>query len=329
MTAHPVTDASFSPLDDAGLLSFEGPDARAFLQGQLSNDVEALAQGRGQWTSYNSPKGRVLANFWLWQAPGWPGLERYDAWIAGDLASAMQKRLSMFVLRSKVKVLDRTADHHLFGVWGRGANAAIGAAFGRAPVPAEAIVADGISAQIVALPDGRHLVSAAADVAALVAQRLAAHAGHADIDGWYAAGITAGVPWITAATSDHFVAQMINWDALAGVSFQKGCYPGQEVVARMRYLGRLKERLFRLSVFAPAPAPGTRLFSPVFGDSPCGTVVNAAPAAEHGRSEFLAVVQLTAVDAPKLTLGTPDGAAAEPLPLPYGVPDVAPPRRVG
>ena len=324
MTSSSPSDAFVCPLDEVGLLGFEGPDARAFLQGQLSNDVEALAPGRGQWTSYNSAKGRMLANLWLWQAPGWPGHEHYDALVAADLAAAMQKRLSMFVLRAKLRIVDRSAGHRFFGVLGTGGTAAIAAAFGRAPAAGEVVDVERQPARTVALPDGRFVVVAASDAAAFIGQALAPHAVAVGAERWRAAGVAAGVAWVTAATSDQFVPQMINWDALSGVSFQKGCYPGQEVVARMRYLGRLKERLFRLHADAPPPAPGTRLFSPAFGDQPCGTVVSSAPVPDG--SDLLAVVQIAAIDSPGLALASPTGPPLAHRALPYALPETAAPR---
>jgi len=322
MTSHLTPDAYFCPIDDVGLLGFEGPDARAFLQGQFSSDVDALPHGHGQWSSYNSPKGRVLANFWLWQVPGGLGLERYDALLSADLAAATQKRLSMFVLRAKVRVTDLSPGHRFFGVAGTGASAALAAAFGRVPPAGESFDIAGVPAQVVALADGRFVVIAAVgEAAGRVDESLARYATRADADRWRAFGVAAGVAWITAATSDLFVAQMINWDALSGVSFQKGCYPGQEVVARMRYLGRLKERLFRLHADAPPPSAGVRLFSPAFGEQPCGTVVNAA-SAPGGGADVLAVVQLAAIETPGLALAEPGGVPLEPRALPYPLPDV-------
>ncbi len=319
MPVPPAPDAFVSPLDDIALLGFEGPDARAFLQAQLANDVAALTAGRGQWTSYNSAKGRVLANLWLWQSAL---AERYDALVARDLAAAMQKRLSMFVLRAKLRVVDRAASHRLFGVTGSGAAVAVAAALGRAPEPGHAVAAATLPVEIAALPDGRFVVVAPQDFAVATGAALGAHASPAGVERWHAFGVAAGVAWVTAATSDQFVLQMLNFDALSGVSFQKGCYPGQEVVARMRYLGRLKERLFRLHADAPPPVAGTRLYSPVFGEQPCGTVVDAAPD-DRGGADFLAVLQLAAADAPGLALATPDGAAVERRALPYALPELA------
>lgn len=324
MPAQTLPGTFYCPLDDIGLLGFEGLDARAFLQAQLSNDVDTLSPGRGQWTSYNSPKGRVLANPWLWQAPGGTATERYDALVAADLAAATQKRLAMFVLRAKLRVSDRTAAHRFFGIGGAGAATALATAFGCAPGPGETVDAARASAQVVALPDGRFVAVVPSDAAGATTDALARQAALADANAWRTLGVAAGVAWITAATSDRFVAQMINWDALSGVSFRKGCYPGQEVVARMRYLGRLKERLFLLRAEVPPPDPATRLFSPVFGEQPCGTVVNAVPA--NGGTDFLAVVQLSAADAPGLALGAPGGAPVDRRPLPYALPEVTEPR---
>jgi folate-binding protein YgfZ len=230
----------------------------------------------------------------------------------------------MFVMRSRVDIIDCSAEQRFFGVGGVGAATAIAATFGRAPLAGQAVEVDARGC-VVAFPHGRYVVIAAAEGAGAVWDALARHAAIGGADQWRRFGVASGVAWITAATSDAFVAQMINWDALGGVSFQKGCYPGQEVVARMRYLGRLKERLFPFHADAAPPAPGTRLFSPLFNDQPCGTVVNAATAPGRG-TDFLAVVQLAALDVPGLALAAPAGPEATRLTLPYPLPDVVAPR---
>jgi folate-binding protein YgfZ len=327
MTAAPASKslpaaAMVCPADDFGLLQFDGQDAAPFLQGQLSSDVLALAPGAGQWSTYNSAKGRVLANLWVWRNVGEPA--RFEALVAADLAEALRKRLSMFVLRAKVTIADRSTATRRFGVAGPGATAVLTAAIGH--VPAGTVVdAASFPARVVALPDGRYVVIAEVDDAVVVEDALARHAQQGDGDAWRRHGIAAGVPLVTAATTDHFVAQALNWDALGGLDFRKGCYPGQEIVARTRYLGRLKERLFLFHVDAPAPAAGDRFYSPAFGDQACGTVVNAA-AAPDGGADLLAVVQLAATESPGLALGAPDGPAPVPRPLPYALPDLASPR---
>ena len=143
---------------------------------------------------------------------------------------------------------------------------------------------------------------------------------------WDWSGIAAGVPTIAAATQDLFIPQAANWDLVGGVNFRKGCYPGQEIVARMQYLGKLKERLFRLHHAGDPPQPGTTLYSAVFGDQACGTVVNAAPAPTGG-SDLLAVAQAQAVAQSPLHLGAPDGPALTLLDLPYAIPAQVAPNR--
>jgi hypothetical protein len=136
--------------------------------------------------------------------------------------------------------------------------------------------------------------------------------------------IRAGVPIITPSTADLFVPQAANWDALGGISFQKGCYAGQEIVARTQYLGRLKERLVLAHFDGTPPAAGERLYSAEFGDQACGTVVNAAAAPDGG--DLLAVLQLAAAESGDLHLGALDGMPLNLQALPYPVPAPAAPR---
>ncbi len=254
------------------LLSFTGKDAETFLQAQLSNDVAALAPRTAQLSSYNSAKGRMLATIVLWRDDG----EAFRALVATDLGDTLRKRLSMYVLRAKVAVTDVTHAHALFGLGGAGAKGALRAALGDAPDRGQVLARD--TATLVGLPDGRVIIVAPSASAERLRATLDEHAAQVSSDVWRWLGIRAGVPTIAPATQDLFVPQTANWDLLGGVSFQKGCYPGQEIVARTQYLGRLKERLHLFHVDAPPTPPGTRIYGAVFGDQACGTVVDAAPA---------------------------------------------------
>jgi folate-binding protein YgfZ len=142
---------------------------------------------------------------------------------------------------------------------------------------------------------------------------------------WQWLSIRAGIPVITPAVADQFVPQALNLDAIDGVSFQKGCYTGQEIVARTQYLGRLKERLVLAHIEGLPPAAGTRLYSPVFDAQACGSIVNAARA-PGGGSDLLAVVQNAARDSGEVYADAPDGRRLALLQLPYRLPDTAPPR---
>jgi folate-binding protein YgfZ len=302
------------PADDIALLRIEGADAESFLQGQLSGDVKALRDGDVQWTSYNSPKGRMLASLALWR-------ERegvYGAALAADLAAAIAKRLRMYVLRAKVTITGR-GDAAL-GVAGPAAGVAVGDALHLDVRAGRIARTDG--AEAIGLPDGRVLVTGPA----CAAVRAALAPG--DEATWRYARIAAGVPLVSAATTDQFVPQSLNFDALGGISFRKGCYPGQEIVARTHYLGRLKERLYAYRAdTAAAPAAGERVFAAVVGDQPCGTVVNVAPHPEGGYA-LLAVVQRDAAQAEgeAVHLAAPAGVPLMPAPLPYAVPEPVPPR---
>lgn len=270
-------------LRDLHPIAFDGADAASFLHGQLSSDVEGMAVGAAGWTSYNSPKGRVLATMLLWRrAP-----DSFVAFAAADLADALRQRLAMFVLRAKVKVAELP---------GRVVGSAEHPAAGR---------------EHATTPDGRYL---------LVAPDTDSGGDETAARPWHWLGVRAGVPMITAATQDQFIAQTLNLDLIGAISFRKGCYPGQEIVARMQYLGRLKERLLAFHVDASAPPAATRIHA---ADDAVGTVINAAPAPSGG-SDLLAVVRWEAAERDLRV----EGAALAPLELPYAVPAPTRPNRV-
>jgi folate-binding protein YgfZ len=219
-------------LNRYGLLSVAGADARDFLHAQLTNDIENLAADRAALAGWCSAKGRLLATFLVIPAP-----QGYLLQLARDLAPAVAKRLSMFVLRSKVKITDESEAWAQFGVWN----------------PNEDVERVSWQGNQVNVPVGekRFLRLEHTNPANPISPTLACRA---DEETWYLQEIRAGRPLITAATQDQFVPQMVNLEALGGVDFRKGCYPGQEIVARAQYRGQVKRRMVRL----PAPQ-GARL----------------------------------------------------------------------
>jgi folate-binding protein YgfZ len=305
--------AIVADLGPLAMLDINGRDAEAFLQGQLSNDVKALIDGVCQYTSYNSPKGRMLANLLLWRS----GPDAFHALLPAELADAVVQRLRRYVLRAQLTIADRSVNCRRFGVGGPEAATVVQQSFAAAPGPFA--VARSGDAVLLGLPGRRYVVIVPAAAGDASATLLARHARPADFIVWEWLTIDAGIPVITGPTQELFVAQMLNWDVVGGVSFQKGCYPGQEIVARTRYLGRVKERLYAFHADLPLLAPGTRLYSSTFGDQPCGTVVNAAPAPEGG-TDLLAVVQTAAVEARDLRLASLDGLRVANRALPYAVP---------
>jgi folate-binding protein YgfZ len=289
-------------------LSVSGDDARAFLHAQLTNDVEHLPAHRARLAGWCSPKGRLLATFLVVPRPA-----GYLLQVSRDLAATTAKRLSMFVLRAKVKIADVSDEYHQLGIWGAGAEAGL-AALGLEVAKGE--LALGGSGNLAALRMGheRFLVLGPPPDIAGIETRLAVRA--AAEGEWNLAEIRAGRPRIVEATRDLFVPQMVNLEALGGVDFKKGCYPGQEIVARTQFRGQLKRRMVRARAGPGVTlAPAQDLFSDKFPGQASGSVVSVAPV--DGATELLAVVPVAAAaeDAPIRV--APEGVALEILDLPY------------
>ena len=278
-------------LDHLGMLRFSGQDAEVFLQGQLSCDVSEVRPGLSSHGAYCSAKGRMLANFLLWREQ-----DGFAMVLSRDLGASVQKQISKFVLRSKVKVAD-ASDIVLVGAAGAQAESLLAAAPG----------------QSVRLNDGRLIVALPAEGAAGVLSGLSL----GDAARWRWLDIRSGVPLIKAATQDQFVPQMANLELIGGVSFEKGCYTGQEIVARTQHLGRVKRRMFLANVPAPAQA-GDALYSDDFGDQVGGTVLNTEASPEGGY-DLLAVLQVASRERSTVHLKARDGPALRFLPLPYAV----------
>ena len=300
-------------LAPVAVLRISGPDAEAFLQGQFTNDVAALDPGATQYSAWCSPKGRVLANFLLRRIDS----ATFELLLPAPLLAPIRKRLGMFVLRAKVVLDDASATSVRIGIAGRRALEAVEAlGVGAPPLHRSVPFPGGAMYQV---PGARFVAIVAPESAAPTWDRLAERARPAGFECWRWLTIRAAVPVILPATQDQFIPQALNLDALAGVSFQKGCYTGQEIVARTQYLGRLKERTMLAHAEASAIAPRTRLLSRSFGNQPCGSVLNAA-SAPGGGTDLLAVCQVAASASGDLRLGAPDGVPLSLLPLPYELP---------
>ncbi len=300
------------PLVHLGALRASGEDAIPFLHNLFSNDVKKLGANQAQFTSFNSPKGRMLASILLWREGG-------DCLLAlsADIHAAMLKKLSMYILRSKVRLMDDSTDSVLIGLAGPQAGAALEAA-GLGIPGAPLSTASGM-ATVVRLDDARFVVSAPLSEAAGLWQKFTAiGAVPAGTAAWQWLDIKAGQPVITVPVQEEFVAQMLNYDLIGGVSFTKGCYPGQEIVARTHYLGKLKKRMYRVHAEVPALAAGADLYAADFGDQSAGKVVSVAPAPKGG-FDALVVLQTSSAESARVCVGAPDGPALAFLPLPYAL----------
>jgi folate-binding protein YgfZ len=297
-----------------GILAFDGEDARDFLHGQLSCDVEGLAEDGAAYGTYCTPKGRVLANVLLWREP-----EGLRMLLPRSILPGIARQLQRYVLRSRVTIGERTDGLALLGASGPGAERATAALVGTSPeAPLRSVRREGVAA--IALANERFLVVAPNVAAPRAWDHLAGSLRPVGTACWAWLEIASGFPWITDATQDQFIPQMANLELLGGVSFRKGCYPGQEIVARTQHLGTPKRRLYLAHVPADgAPAPGQALYGSDLGDQSAGTVVNAAPA-PGGGFDVLAVVQTAAASGDKVRLGSPSGVALEFRSLPYAVP---------
>jgi folate-binding protein YgfZ len=294
--------AIVADLPHLAVIEATGADAIPFLHAQLTNDVEALSVDAAQWTGWCSPKGRLLATFLLVRRA-----DRCLLMLSADIAAAIQKRLSMFVLRSKVKLADASGSTARIGMAGRNAASLVASRFGRAPAPM-GIVGGGNEIAI-GLDANRFVVVVPAENAKEARDSLAADAVVASADAWEWTSIRAGIPTVVAATQEAFVPQMANFDLIGAVSFKKGCYPGQEIVARTQYRGILKRRMALAHLpGSDAPAPGESVYSAAFGDQAAGTIANAAPA-PGGGFDALVVAQLEGLDRNDLRWKSPQGPA--------------------
>ena len=303
----------YHELPHPGLIRFSGEEAQPFLHNQLTCDVAALAPGSSTYGAHCTAQGRALASFLLWRSE-----QGFFMQLPSSLREPVQKQLSKFILRSKVKVEDVSSDRALIGIAGKDAAALVQQVLGTVPKsPHDVVHADGMT--VLCLPVDRYQIVVSREHAPRLAEALGA-AGKAGPEHWEWLVIRAGIPVILPETQEQFVPQMVNLDLIGGVSFQKGCYPGQEIVARMHYRGTLKQRMYLASIAVQQhPQPGDKLFSPGFGGQASGTIVNAARSPESGQ-DVLAVVQIASARRGDIHWKTPDGPALKLLPLPYEVP---------
>ena len=308
-------DCTFSALVDLGTLHVHGADTVRFLQGQLSNDVALLTLQHSLLAGYHNPQGRAIALLRLVQ------LEPDDLLVIlpRELVATVASRLSKFILRAKVKITDESANWRVSGLAAPASSDAHATASELPETPnAQARFESFIVVRVADNPSRWLLISP------MNQAPLEPACTPADRETWRLLDIAAGQPQIYAATSEEFVAQMLNLDVLGAVAFDKGCYTGQEVIARAHYRGRVKRRLQRFVSRTPlrlqpgdaGQLTGGRTFK----------VVEAAQLAD-GRCEFLAVAPLASGD--PQTPAAPSGADAtdtapvdaEQLPLPYRLPD--------
>ncbi|ARB26825.1 folate-binding protein YgfZ [Pseudomonas tolaasii] len=299
--------AFFCPLSHEGVLAVRGSDASKFLQGQLTCNLNYLSDTQASLGARCTQKGRMQSSFRIvLQGDG------VLLAMATELLEPQLADLKKYAVFSKSKLTDESAGWARFGL--ADADQAL-ASFGlELPAETDSVVRTGTLIAIRVSP-GRAELWVPADLAETTRNQLAAQLKEADLNAWLLGQIRAGIGQVMPQTRELFIPQMLNLQAVGGVSFKKGCYTGQEIVARMQYLGKLKRRLYRLNLnAAELPEPGTPLFSPSHNSS-IGEVVIAAKADQS--IELLAVLQAEAADSGDVHLGTLEGPGLQLLDLPY------------
>ncbi|WP_032704080.1 YgfZ/GcvT domain-containing protein [Pseudomonas savastanoi] len=299
--------AFFCTLSHEGVLAVRGVDASKFLQGQLTCNLNYLNEDKSSLGSRCTQKGRMQSSFRIvFEGDG------CLLAMASELIEPQLLDLRKYAVFSKSKLTDESAEWVRFGLQD-GDSALVGLGLDLAQETDAVVRANELIA--IRVSPGRAELWVRAGQADSVKSQLASQLSEGPLNDWLLGQIRAGIGQVFGSTREEFIPQMINLQAVGGVSFKKGCYTGQEIVARMQYLGKLKRRLYRLTLSSEEiPEPGTALFSPVHA-SAVGNVVIAAQSGQN--VELLAVLQGDAAENGHINLGSPEGAALQMSDLPY------------
>jgi tRNA-modifying protein YgfZ len=328
-TSNNNSNTCFTPLKDWSCISVIGSDAVDFLQNQLTNSVKSITNTpaasiasphqQNRFAGYCSAKGRLMASFWITRQDTSVGEANVEAtesqpafylFISKDLAATLAKRLSMFVLRSKVKVLDLTESIDIYGY-------AAETNESKDDLAKMVAMSGVISAELPAVKSNQ--VQTKRYLLAVAKTQVMGETHDAALQAWNWLEIQSAIPRITQATFEQFVPQMINMESLKGIDFQKGCYPGQEVVARSQYRGTIKRRLQVAHLnHSEVILPGAEIFHSDDPSQPCGMVVLAAlhPLVNE-RMDVQVECKLEALQTGSVHLGSATGPVLSFAPLPY------------
>lgn len=306
----PPQGAILCDLSHFGLISVTGEDATAFLQGQLTNDINQVTDTLSQLSAYCTPKGRALATFFVTKRQG-----DYYLSLSRDLLEPILKRLRMYVMRSKAVLEDASASLVHFGYAAPDGDKQLSEILGKAPANAyDTMQIGNLTIMRQPAPIPRFKILGELDEAKKLWERLNVNAACVGRSSWEYFNVMSGVPMVTLASSEAWVPQMMNMHLINGVSFTKGCFPGQEIVARLKYLGKSKRQMYRVGIphCVKPPAVGTHIASDK--DPEAGTILNATLNPD-GYVEALAVMKIAEAANP-LHLGE---YAVNVLELPYAL----------
>ncbi len=300
-----------------GLIHAHGPDAEKFLQGQFSNDLRSLTSpAQGQWSSYSTAKGRMIANFYVQRSD-----DHFWLSLSASLADAVSERLRKYRMMAKLEIERGEPGYGLMAVYGHGAGEILGQAMGceLSDIPNAGVVQDDLL--LTRLPwAGQEIFQIIAPVERLHTLQAALNeqgAQEGSMEQWQLVAIRSGVGFINQSTTEKVIPQELNLEVLGGINFKKGCYPGQEIVARSHYLGKLKSQMYKIESTQNLHA-GDAIFAESMGDQSIGLIINAA-AEKPGHYAALAVLR-AANTHEALKLGSLDGEPIELRALPYTLP---------
>ncbi|HUV98846.1 MAG TPA: folate-binding protein [Gallionella sp.] len=303
-------------LSQFGTLRVSGDDALSFLQNLLSNDIREVSTSRAQLSSFNNAKGRILATMLIWHDGG-----DYLLQLPRALCEPIRKKLGMYVLRAKVKITDAGDETISLGLSGVNAQEILHTQFGE--LPTLPLGAKGTTpGNVIRIGETRFQVNTTMTHAAALWTALGQRAQPVGSACWDWLNIRSGIPVILPQTQEQFVAQMVNLEILGGVNFNKGCYPGQEIVARMQYLGKLKRRMYLAHIDGSnTPQPGDELFCADMEGQASGMIVNATRA-PNGGYDVLATVQISSRETQTIHWLSLQGEPLKFIPLPYPLREV-------
>ena len=310
------TGLVISDLSHYGLISVDGDDASDFLQGQLTNDVRNISEQHSQLSAYCTHKGRMLANFRVFKRDN-----SFYLSLPLSLLEPTLKRISMFILMSKVSIKNSSNALVRFGISGPTADEHLSSLISSLPKEVDdAVQADGYT--VIKVPGLHPRYEIYGELAPMqkLWDNLDVHAAPAGAGAWEMLDIQAGIPTIYPETSEAFVPQMTNMQFINGVNFQKGCYTGQEVVARMQYLGKLKRRMFHVKVETnDLVSPGDKLFSADCTSAQGAGQIVSAQQDPDGGYRALAVINISDIETGKVQLHDENGPVVSAEKLPYSV----------
>ena len=302
-------------LSDRGLLKVSGEDAETFLQNQLTNDIRNVKETSHQESAWCSPKGRIIANFRIFK--------RGDSFLldlSADLVEHVTKKLRMYVMMSKVTIED-VSDHMVhFSYSGHGAASELKEVLGSVPAESkETIQSDSLSVLAMAGANPRFDIFGEVDDCKKLWQKLSSNAAIGNSSHWDYLNIQAGIPMISAESTEAWIPQMVNYIQIGGVDFQKGCYPGQEVVARLNYLGKTKRRMYHIETDALTVLKvGSSVKS--INDTEAGKVLSSV-VNPQGKAEALVILKIAETENPLVVSVDNQEATVRMLELPYEVED--------